>query len=265
MTDFRGNIEQWFRQSDPDYYLFFLKAWIPFNAWYIAELPHLERKDAKIIKELQDNPKSRPRLIIENFLQNSNYDSLKFRGQLAELHHSLESKVLKHNGQRLSFSNLSLSENPNKFVKVTDSSGYIIKAEIKKYFVEVILVDKCGRTKMHFKQPFYKPEELERYNDFIKITDKKLVKKIKSCYGAINPQKPITLVSSSKAKTDSIVLVSENKVYFIKDAITIAKGCIKILYALRCMLFHGEVEPNMPNKVVYEHAYYLLRLILKEL
>lgn len=31
------------------------------------------------------------------------------------------------------------------------------------------------------------------------------------------------------------------------------------------MLFHGEIEPNTTNKTVYEHAFYLLRLILKEL
>jgi hypothetical protein len=55
MNNFRGNIDHWLNQSEPDYYLFFLKAWIPFNAWYVAELPLLNKSDTKIIKELQNN------------------------------------------------------------------------------------------------------------------------------------------------------------------------------------------------------------------
>lgn len=265
MTDFRGHIDQWLRQSEPDYYLFFLKAWIPFNAWYVAELPHLDKKDSRIIKELQDNANSKPRQIIENYLKSTNHSSLKFRSHLAELHHALELKVIRHNGLRLSFSQLSLGENPKKFATDKDSLGHTIKAEIKPSFIEVLVVDRGNRTLMHFKQSSYKPEELEKHNDYIKITEKKLTKKIRACYGAIDPQKPISLVSTSKTKSDSISLASENQVYFINDATTISKGCIKVLYALRCMLFHGEIEPNTSNKPVYEHAFYLLRLILKEL
>lgn len=265
MTNFRGHIDQWLLHSEPDYYLFFLKAWIPFNAWYVAELPNLNKKDSKIIKELQDNINSKPRQIIENYLKGNNHNSTKFRSHLAELHNALETKVIKHNWQRLSFSQLSLGENPKKFATDKDRSGNIIKAEIKPTFIEVLLVDKGGRTLMHFKQPDYKPEELEKHNDFIKITDKKLINKIRKCYESIDPQKPISLVSTSKTKSDSIYLSSENQVYFIKDTETISKGCIKVLYSLRCMLFHGEIEPNKTNKPVYEHAFYLLRLILKEL
>jgi hypothetical protein len=266
MPDFRGNIDHWLRQSEPDYYLFFLKAWIPFNAWYVAELPHLDKKDTKIIKELQDNPKSKPRQIIENYLRISNtYDSNKFKSCLAELHHSLDSKSLKYNGHKLSFTNLALGENPKKFDKDMDKAGNIFKAEVKPSYFEALMVDKGGRTIMHFKQPIYKPEDLEKHNDFIKINDKKIQIRIRKCYEAIDPQKPVSLISVSKSKTDSICLISENQVYFINDPITIAKGCIKVLYALRCMLFHGEIEPTPANKPVYEHAYYLLRLILKEL
>jgi hypothetical protein len=50
MTDFRGNIDHWIRQAEPDYYVFFVKAWIPFNAWYIAELPNLNKRTLKLFK-----------------------------------------------------------------------------------------------------------------------------------------------------------------------------------------------------------------------
>jgi hypothetical protein len=266
MTDFRGNIDHWLRQSEPDYYMFFLKAWIPFNAWYVAELPHLNKKDTKIIKELQDNPNSKPRLIIENYLKSIHtHDSNKFKSHLAELHYHLNSKSLKHNGQKLSFTNLSLTENPKKFDRYIDKSGNIFKAEVKPSYYEALIVDKSNRTIMHFKQPIYKFLDLEKHTDFIKINNKTIQKRIMKCYDTIDPQKPVSLVSSSKSKANSICLASENRAYFINDPTTIAKGCINVLYALRCMLFHGEIEPTPTNKPVYEHAFYLLRLILKEL
>jgi len=266
MTDFRGNIDHWLKQSEPDYYLFFLKAWIPFNAWYVAELPHLEKKDRRIIKELQDNPKSKPRNIIENYLVTQDKpDAIKFRTHLAELHHFLEAKSLKHNGSKLSFTNLSLTENPIKFEKDTDSYGNVYKSEKKASFFEALIVDRDEKTIMHFKQFQYNLEELKKYNDYIKISDKRIQTKITNCYAAIDPNKPISLVSISKSKSHSITLNSENKINFINDPTTIAKGCIKVLYALRNMLFHGEIEPISSNKPVYEHAFYMLRLIIKEL
>lgn len=266
MVDFRGNIDHWINQSEPDYYLFFLKAWIPFNAWYVAELPHLEKKDTKIIKELQDNVKSKPRIVIENYLKPTNKpDFNKFKSHLAELHHFLETKSLKHKGVKLSFLSISLTENPKKFEKDSDNDCNIYKAEVKTGFYEALMVDKGNRTIMHFKQSKYNIDELEKYNDFIKINNKKIQIKIVNCYKAIDPNKPVSLVSNSKNKSDYITLNSENKINFINDPTTIAKACIKVLYALRCMLFHGEIEPTNVNKPVYEHAFYLLRLIIKEL
>lgn len=265
MTDFRGNIDHWIKHSEPDYFTFFIKVWIPFNAWYVAELPNLEKKDTKIIKELQDNINSKPRIIIENYLNTNSSDAAKFKYHLSELHNFLESKHLKHNGIKLSFSNLSLTENPIKFDKDTDAKGFIYKSELKPGFYEALIIDKGGRTIMHFKQPIYNIEDLKKYNDYIKIADNKIQKKILKCFENINPNKTISLVSISKNKTDYISLNSDKKINFINDPATIGKGVIKVLYALRCMLFHGEIEPTNSNKPAYEHSFYLLRLIIKEL
>jgi hypothetical protein len=266
MTDFRGNIDHWMKQSEPDYYLFFLKAWIPFNAWYIAELPHLEKKDTLIIKELQENPKSKPRNIIENYLTSTNSkEANRFKEHLAGLHNCLESKPVIHNGFRLSFTSLSLMENPIKVKKDIDIKGNIYKAEIKSGFIQALIVDKGNRTLLDFKQSKYKIDDLEIYDDFIRLKTKLIKNKILDCYKEINPSKTISLLSQSKTKGDFIVIDPDNKLNFINDPVIISKGCLKILYALRCMLFHGEIEPTNSNKPIYEHAYYLLRLIIKEL
>ena len=264
MTDFRGNIDHWFRQSEPDYYLFFLKAWIPFNAWYVSELPLLNKNDALIIKELQDHPNSKPRSIIEAYLENeTRYDAKNFRSHLAELHHFLEAKSLKHNGRKLSFT--SIFQNSIKFDKDIDATGNIYKAEFKTSYYQALIVDKGSRSLLDFKQPKYCLDDLKKHNDFLKIRDKKVQKRMIKCYETINPDKTFSLVSSSKIKSEYITLKSENTINFITDTKTVARSCIKVLYALRCMLFHGEVEPTNVNKPVYEHAYFLLRLILKEL
>lgn len=265
MTDFRGNIDHWLRQAEPDFYMFFLKAWIPFNAWYVAELPQLDKKDVLIIKELQDNPKSKPRNIIETYLVSPKRDAIIFKNHLAELLHYLEIKTVKHNGVKLTFSNLALSSNPKTFEKANDKDGNVYKAESKTGYFEAIIVDKGGKTILHFKQPQYRILDLEKNIDFIRISDNKVRKKIINCYEAIDPQKPISLISPNRNKKKSIYLDSEHEVYLIKDTITIAKSCIKVLYSLRCMLFHGEIEPTTTYKPIYEHAYYLLRLIIKEL
>lgn len=265
MTDFRGNIDHWIRHSEPDYYLFFIKAWIPFNAWYVAELPHLEKKDFKIIQELQDNPKSKPRIIIETFLSNSKSDSIRFKSHLAELHHLLQIKSLKHNNSKLCFSSISLSENPKKFAKHLDKQGNIYKVESKQSFFEALIINNSGRTILHIKQPVFNVEELKKNNEFIKLASRSLQNNILNCYELIDPNKSLSLISTSKIKSEYISLNSDNPAKFINDPTTIAKACIKILYSLRCMLFHGEIEPNNSNISVYEHSYQILRLIIKEL
>lgn len=146
MTDFRGNIDHWIRQSEPDYYLYFLKAWIPFNAWYVAELPHLKNRDAEIIKELQNNTNSKPKKIIENFLSNDNYQDQNFRAHLAELHYYLERTPITHNGRRLSFKNLTLATNPKKFAKNTDLHGNVYKTEKTSSYFQAFIEAKSGKV-----------------------------------------------------------------------------------------------------------------------
>lgn len=266
MSDFRGNIDHWLRQSEPDYYLFFLKAWIPFNAWYVAELPQLKKKDSDIIKELQDNVNSKPRKIIENFLTNStDYESLRFQSHLAELNHFLEKIPLTHNGHRLSFRTISLTENPDKFKKYLDEVDNVYKAERTSSYYQAYIENKGGKVLLDYKSPIYSLEGLSKDSDYIRLKPTKIQNKIYSLFQEIDPKKPISIISTSTNKKDFILLKSKNQCKVISDFETVAKGCIKVLYALRCMLFHGEVSPTNANKPVYEHAYYMLRLMIKEL
>ena len=265
MNSLRENISLWVNNAEPDYYLFFLKAWIPFNAWYVAEFPIHKKQDKLIIKELQDNENSKPRQIIENFLLNENdLDALKFRSHLAELNYYLNKITLNHNGFRLSFKQITLTENPIKFKNDIDDQFNVYKVERREFFFQAYIEAKGGKVLLDFKQPNYELEAIRKDTHFIRLTDK-MQKRICVLFELIDPKKTISLITTSSIKGNFISAKSEHNCKFIKDKITVAKGCIRILYLLRNMLFHGEVSPTNANKPVYEHAYHLLRLIIKEL
>ncbi len=265
MSVFRGNIDNWLRQCEPDYYSFFLRAWIPFNAWYVAEMPQHNKKDRLLIKELQENMNSRPRLRIQGLLTNDDYESENFKYHLSLLHYNLEKKNVSHDGKKLSFCSITLTDNPVKHSSKVDKKSNRYKAEVQNTYYEALIVAQNGKTLMHYKHPGFDIEHLRRHIKFIGLADKKIQEIIAECYANIDPNKPTNLVTNSKKKGDYIFLNSDQPAKFVNDQITIGKAIIGVLYMLRCMLFHGEIDPTDSNKVLYEHSYYLLRLILKDL
>lgn len=261
----RENISLWFQNSEPDYYMFFLKSWIPFNSWYVEEYPTLNKKDSTIIRELQDNLNSKPRKIIENFLSNSDkVTSQNFQSYLAELHYHLENIPLFHNGQRLSFKNIFLTENPITYKNAIDSNGNVYKVEKTSSYWQAYIQDRGGRVLLDFRKPIYDLQEMERDFHYLRL-DRKIQKQIHNLYKDINPSKPISIISTSTKKNEYLLLKSENSCKMILDETTIAKACIKVLYALRCMLFHGEVAPTNTNKIIYKQSFLMLDMINKQI
>lgn len=264
MNTTRENISLWLNQAEPDYYLFFLKSWIPFNAWYVAEYPEHNKVDRDLIKELQDNTDSKPKKIIKNYLDNTDHDSLNFKSYLAELHYYLEKIHLSHNGNRLSFRNIALTKNPITYRNGTDNKNNLYKTEKTSSYFQAYVQAKGGKVLLDFKKSTFNIEDLIKDNDYIRL-EKKVQKTIYCMFEAIDPQKPISIISDSKDRKNFTIIKSKNSCNIIKDHETVAKACIKVLYTLRCMLFHGEVPPTETNKVIYENAFTLLQLILKQL
>lgn len=265
MSDFRGNIDNWLRLAEPDYYTLFIRCWIPFNAWYVAEMPQHEKKDHLLIKELQDHPKSKPRLRIEYLLTHDDDESQKFQYHLIQLFHHLDKRSLHHNAVLLSLKSVELSTNNVKHAHLVDKYGNKYKAEVKTGFFEAVIVDKNSKTLLHYKHPNHDIQHLKHDLKFIGLNDVKVQSNISNCYEAIDPTKPTELITNSKNKSDYITFESDKKLKFINDPATIAKACIKVFYALRCMLFHGEVDPTINNAAVFEHAFFMLNLVVKDL
>ncbi len=79
------------------------------------------------------------------------------------------------------------------------------------------------------------------------------------CFAQINPKKKESLLCD---KRNGLCI---GGVYFLNDCDLLSQALVEVLYALRCKLFHGELQPSKDNLRVYEPAYQILRILLNSL
>jgi hypothetical protein len=259
----RPHINSWVDNSEPDYYTMFIKGWIPFNAWYFSEY---NTKTDRIALEHIKSTRNKIRNRIEALLSNEDYDSKTFRYHLGQLHLQLESRRIMNYEEVISFKTIKLDNVPEDTITDTDKNRNIYKAIPNKATGYKIIVTNETGTRTFIDRTYnpYNIDNLKIDSQFI-LTSKAMQKKILECFEKINPKRPFNLVSTSKVKADYIVLDNESRTYFIKDTELIAKSLVGVLYTLRCLLFHGELDPTKINLKIYEHAYFLLKPIIIEL
>ena len=260
------HINNWIKNSDPDYYMMFIKAWIPLNAWYVDKYPQHNSNDSAIISELIDSSNDIKKFI-NSLLIDTDKDYKKFCHHLSELHLELEKKGLTHRNNKISFKSMYFGQYKCSPFNHTDSDGINYQASqpnsIENVFKTQIVKGK--KTYLTVKNTSYDVEHLKSHNDFVGLETEEMRKNILICYTKINPNQDETLITSSKIKGEYILLDNNQKSRFKKDTELISKFIIKILYALRCKLFHGEIDPNENNSVVYEHAFHVLKLIINKI
>jgi len=257
------HIDNWITKAEPDYYTMFIKAWIPLNAWYVDEYPQHKKRDTDIIKELKDST-NKIRNRIESLLTSTSPQSDRFCRNLAYLHNELLSRRLQHNNELLSFSSIFLGDISHAPANDSDKDGNNYQASKGTGFYRALII-KGKKTWLDIKMPVYDLEALITHEQYVGLSDSSMREKIRLCFEQINPKRPINLVSKSKKKEDKIVLDSHSKICFINNPELISKALIQVLYNLRCMLFHGEIDPSDINQGVYEHAFYILKSIIQEL
>ncbi len=90
------NSEKWKSLASIDYFTQFVKAWIPFNAWYKNYYPDL-KTDREAINEVKAHPNSfRNRLF--RLLDNQDNESVAFKSRISELHLELERNHIYNKG-----------------------------------------------------------------------------------------------------------------------------------------------------------------------
>jgi len=283
VNKFHGNVAPWLNLAEVDYFIHFVKAWIPFNAWFSTTYS-TENQDREIINRIkhETNP-FRDKII--NYLTKNDPESQEFIKGIGKLHLALEKNIIPSQEYKISLTNVIISKNTLSDFSVV-VNGHNIKvtynhsAQKGAQKINIKVIELKGYSpKMDWSQNDWDIEELKGNYDFKKIGKSTIRIKIQNailkCYEEINPYKPTSLILPPKTKGKAILqyLAPENcirvdtykHVYLIDEPETIAKGLIEILYNLRNCLFHGEINPSVEIQTIYREAYFILNSIIKSL
>lgn len=256
------NSEKWKSLASIDYFTQFVKAWIPFNAWYKNYYPDL-KTDRETIDEIKANSNTfRNKLI--SLLKDLSNDGIAFRSRIAELHWELERKHIFNKNKRITFENIVIQNNPRKdYILRYQSITYKVEREIPnkpKKELQIYVVSKNGNNNFSYTQVNgFDIDDLTSHQDFMKLS-KTQQNNLKICYEEINPSKPANLLTN-----DSNNCIQMGNFHFINDPNQLCKGIIEILYKLRNVLFHGEIVPDSHTNKVYEPAYQILYALIQAL
>lgn len=255
------NSERWKALSHIDYFTQFVKAWIPFNAWYKNYYPQLTY-DSEIIEEIKNSSNNFKNKVIA-LLNGTDNDSIMFKNHVSNLHYNLERKYIYNKGDRVSFSKMVIELN-QKAREEFSRYGVTYKAERNPSNwknVKTYILDRNNNQWFFYEQTNgYNFDELKNSPAFQRLNPSQK-QNLGICYESVNPYKAIFLLSLSDS-TDSVRIGQYN---FIHDREKITKGIITAVYHLRNALFHGEIVPDKETQKVYEPAYYILNQLIEAL
>ena len=261
-TLYTENSEKWKSLADVDYFTQFVKAWIPFNAWYKNYFPELD-SDRKAIDEIESKSnKFRDKL--SSLINGSDNESSLFKTHVAKLHYELGRKYIWNKyGERLSFDAIVIEWNSQK-IETFSRSNMTYRVErgprgTKENNIEISITSTTGVKFTYLQINGYDFEDVKRCPDFIRLSQAQQ-KSIEECYKNVNPRKPINLLTA-----DPNDYIEMGNFKFVHDPDLLCKAIIEILYNLRNALFHGEIVPDRDTLRVYEPAYHLLNALVQAL
>ena len=254
MPEYIANITRWKERAKIDFFTEFVKAWIPFNAWYNQSYSNAN-SDREIINEIKFD--SCVKTKIKRLLEGSDDTSNEFKSFIAKFHRILEELELKNNGFNVNFTSVVVEKNDynnDKFEYRGIKYQSLFDRSQNKY---IATITNAARTKIfnyiHDKYNYNHFEsEVEQCN--ISANQKGYIKEY---FKKINPYIPINLITSD----NEYIEIGNYK--YVNNTDLISKAIIENLYSLRCMLFHGSIEPTQDTEVLYESAYYILKHILE--
>lgn len=263
MSLYVENIDRWKLLSEVDYFTQFVKAWVCFNAWYKTSFPDL-KTDKEAIDHLKaTNNKVRDGIL--SHLNNDYADDKKFKIFVGELHHALERKPIRNKGSQITFQEICIEENFNR-KQETSYNKIIYRVEREVVLtaggkgIESTILNSKGIAQFNHQQAKYNFNEIELLPAFLALGSDRQ-SRLRSAYEEINLHKPICLI----AKHDSSDKLEIGGVSFVNDKDKICKGIITALYAIRNVLFHGEIVPDKETNRAYEPAFQIMKMIIDAL
>lgn len=278
-------ISKWIEKSEPDFYTLFIKAWIPYNSWYMhnfydEDANPRRTSDKDIIGYIKTNSNVYKDKII-TLLRNNDDESNNFKLLISNLYYQLENTPIPNVNERISFNSICISDNTNSNgpltitesdFAVTGKKDVLLPRTSARWIFEIndtrtrttrtisrISLMKCSLT------------ELRTNNDFNSLANK-YKSSIEKCLNEIDPNKKISVMIPPDRRRGkyvepphSICIDINKNLYFTDNLEDVSKSVIQILYELRCKLFHGEIAPTDANLGIYEQAYYIQRILIKAL
>lgn len=258
-TNNTANVKQWLEQSDIDYFTHFVKAWIPFNAWYRHTYDKLEH-ERDILEEIKnDGNKVRTRFMAK--IEGTDPDAEEIRNHIAALHRRLSADPLEdRKKRRVSFENVCVGRN-HKTKEIFPSYGWTYTVERQKKPTQQVvceLINKVGVVTKTFAQPGeWDLELIQSCPDFLALKDTDQSRMLE-CYKLANPFRFRSLLADATDKNP----LKMDSFKFVREREAIFAGSIDVLYAMRNLLFHGELVPDPQTNRTYEPAYHLLRHLI---
>ena len=272
-------ISKWIEKSEPDFYTLFIKAWIPYNSWYMhnyADEDANRTSDRDIIEYIKSNPNAYKNKI-SALLQGVGDESDKFKQLICKLHYNLDRNPIPDYDTRISFYSISIRGN-SKRQETIQEKAFSVKGMVdlnlpKKdaRWVFEIIDNKSMATISRIALYKCSIKELHNNADYISL-EVKYKSAVERCLNEINPDKKESVIVQAVRRgnkysqpANSIVISKDENLYFINSVDDVSRAIIHVLYELRCKLFHGEIEPTTSNSGIYEQAFYIQRMLIKAL
>ncbi len=273
------HISKWIEKSQPDFYTMFIKSWIPYNAWYMHNFYDEDAKrtsDKSIIRHIGREANVYKNRII-GLLKGGDDDSLCFKEFLWRLHCELENHPIPDYINKISFSNICIEDNSQQTYSFS-TKKYTFKGDYDKNKPKTtprwrfeVIETKSLKTISSVELFKCSVSELLNNADYKAIDKDEIKKGIEHCLKEIDPNKKISIINTPESRKGKLqrpansIVIKDNKLFFRDNIEDVSKAIIQILYELRCKLFHGEVEPTNANIGIYEQAFYIQRMLIKEL
>lgn len=275
------HIEKWAERAKQDYYMLFIRAWIPFNAWFTREailsnvVPANDKNCINHVCQTTNTFKTK----IISLLSSTNIEGLEFRKEIARLHLALESHKIPDAISPISFTNTNIGITSSNIVQKDYRSNHykverIANTARNGFTFDIRVEDRVHHTAKYVKRlNKWKKDDILTDHSYMSLSSTEVKNKIIEYFEEVNPNKPYNLLLAPKRKADgtyikpanSFVIDEASRIYFINDTDKIAQVLIHLLYNLRCEIFHGSLDPTDANEEIYKCAYNILYPLVKEL
>ena len=272
------HIDRWLEKAREAFYTLFVKAWIPFNAWYNRDIaPETNNgTDRECINYICKNENTYKNKILA-YLRGNTREDLRFQQEMVDLHLALLRHPIPNATHPISFSTITIYDDSHPvdqgdFYSVSYKIERKVKASGSGFDYEIKVNEKgAGPIKFNATVKKWKREDLEAHPEVAQFSET-IKMRLKQAFKAVDIKaptdaivKPVMRKGVESKPPHSKMYGKEEKTYFIDDDDKLAQVLIQLMYKLRCQIFHGELDPTIQNMEVYEHAYRIQSMIIKEL